>query len=321
MKSALRQMRPDGVIVDPPKGGIRSSDRRSGALRSTAKEHTATLPNFLYIGPDKSGSSWLFHVLSRHAECYVPAAKDIYFFDRYYDRGLDWYHSFFKGAPPGAKAIGELSHDYLFSTKAASRIARDLPGVRLVSSLRNPVERTFSHYLYLVRSGLTNQSFEVALEQFPELIDNSLYAKHLAVYFRKFDRAKIKVLLFDRLQDDPCGFASELFEFLEMSLTEKIPYEDHVLPAGRPRSAALARVLKVGANVARDLGFPDIVGRIKRGPLSQVVYQTYAPEERPVVAEATARRLACLFEADVHQLEQMLAIDLSRWRISRRGRA
>ena len=164
------------------------------------KEKPETRPNFLYIGPDKSGSTWLFHVLSRHPECYVPAAKDIYFFDRYYDRGLEWYLSFFKDAPPKAKAIGELSHDYLFSAQAASRIARDLPCVRLVTNLRNPVERTFSHYLYLVRSGKTNQSFEIALEQFPELIDNSLYAKHLSAYFREFRRANIRVLFFDRLQ-------------------------------------------------------------------------------------------------------------------------
>jgi hypothetical protein len=128
------------------------------------------------------------------------------------------------------------------------------------------------------------------------------------------------VLFFDRLQDDPRGFASELFEFLEVGFAENIRYEDRVLPAGRPRSAALARVLKAGANAARDLGFADLVGRVKRGPLSQVVYRTYAPEERPIVAEATAKRLAHLFEADIHRLEEMLAIDLSRWRVPCWGR-
>ena len=50
-----------------------------------------TRPNFLFIGPDKTGSSWMFHILSRHPDCFVPVAKDIYFFDRYYSKGMGWY--------------------------------------------------------------------------------------------------------------------------------------------------------------------------------------------------------------------------------------
>ena len=56
---------------------------------------TAVRPNFLFIGPDKAGSSWLFRVLGSHPEVYLSPAKDIYYFDRYYDRGIDWYLSRF----------------------------------------------------------------------------------------------------------------------------------------------------------------------------------------------------------------------------------
>ena len=128
-------------------------------------------PTFLFIGPDKTGSTWLYEVLRQHAACYVPPVKDIYFFDRHYERGLDWYLSFFEPAPAGSLAAGELSHDYLFSPQAADRIARDLPNVRLLTSLRDPAERTFSHYLYMIRSGRTRLDFAAALEQFPELVD------------------------------------------------------------------------------------------------------------------------------------------------------
>ena len=82
-------------------------------------------PNFLFIGPDKTGSSWLYQILRGHPECHVPELKDIYFFDRFYARGLDWYLSLFDSAAPGARAVGELSHDYLFSPAAAERIAKE----------------------------------------------------------------------------------------------------------------------------------------------------------------------------------------------------
>ena len=47
-----------------------------------------TLPNLVYIGPDKAGSTWLFHLLTHHEDVFVTPAKDLYFFDRFFDNGL-----------------------------------------------------------------------------------------------------------------------------------------------------------------------------------------------------------------------------------------
>ena len=118
-------------------------------------------PNFLYIGPDKSGSTWMYNILSQHPECYVPTIKDIYFFDQFYYKGIDWYLSFFKDASHNYKAVGELSHDYLYSKKAAERIFFHYPKVKLITCLRNPIDRTFSNYLFLIRNGITKLSFFV----------------------------------------------------------------------------------------------------------------------------------------------------------------
>jgi len=112
-------------------------------------------PDFLYIGPDKSGSTWLYSILNAHPQCFVPVLKDIYFFDRYYDKGWNWYSAFFEQTPKNVNVRGELSHDYLFSKLAAERIKSDLPSIKLLSILRNPVDRAYSHYLYLLTTGIT----------------------------------------------------------------------------------------------------------------------------------------------------------------------
>ena len=52
---------------------------------------TSVLPNLVYIGPDKAGSTWLFGLLNRHPDVFMTPAKDLYFFDRYYDKGIEWY--------------------------------------------------------------------------------------------------------------------------------------------------------------------------------------------------------------------------------------
>lgn len=270
-------------------------------------------PNFIFIGPDKSGSTWLYMTLSRHPECYVPPCKDTYFFDRYYQRGLGWYLSFFRGASPHAKAIGELCHDYLFSPIAAKRIKKDLPHVKLLVTLRDPVERTFSHYLYLVRSGITRTSFERALSAHPELIRNSVYAIHLSVYFRLFDQSQIKILFFEDLVTSPRAFAKEVFSFLNIKIlaSEDLPVK--VLPASRPRSFWVARLMKICAKTVRDLGFPQVVGYAKYSRLSRILYQPYLERSRPKINPDTELRLRNFFKPSVQVLEEIIGRDLSRW--------
>lgn len=273
-----------------------------------------TRPNFLFIGPDKTGSSWLYELLRAHPQCFVPQCKDIYFFDRYYGRGMDWYGSFFDDAPAGAKAVGELSHDYLFSGKAAERIARELPQARLISSLRNPAERTFSHYLYMMRSGRTRLPFDQALREFPELVENSLYYKHLSRYFEHFDSAQVKVLWFDDLKDNPRRFGEECLDFLGLDRHHGFDYRTRVREASSPRSYWLAKVLKAGANVARAMRMERLVGAVKHSSLVQGLYRPYRKDEKPVLDPAARARLDEIFADDIARLERMLKVDLGHWK-------
>ena len=219
----------------------------------------------------------------------------------------------FRGAPPDCQAIGELSHDYLFSVDAAERIRRDLPGVKLLTCLRNPMERTFSHYLALVRAGMTRDPFERALDGFPELIDHSLYSRHLQVYLERFEPSQLKVLCFETLTRDPRKFAEGVFDYLGIPPAEHIDYTEKFNEAAMPRSFLLARLSKWGANLARDLSFPRVVGYAKRSPLRHLLYRDYVPGNRPVMSDAAKQRLQETFAPEVERLEKLLGFDCSRW--------
>ena len=271
------------------------------------------LPNFLFIGPDKCGSTWMYEVLRGHPEAFVPKVKDIYYFDRYYSRGLDWYASFFRDAPADVRAVGELSHDYLFSTAALRRIRRDLPGVRLFTSLRNPVERSFSQYLYMRRSGMTGSSFEQALAEFPEIIDNSQYYKHLIPYLNEFGPDRVAVLVFDDLVADARAFAERMFAFLGLDTTIELDFESRILPASRARSQRLARLAKLGANWARRLGFPGLVGGVKGSALTRILYAPYETERKPALMPETRRKLVDVFRSDIEQLQELVGRNFGDW--------
>lgn len=269
-------------------------------------------PDFLFVGPDKTGSTWMYEILRRHPECYVPEVKDIYFFDRHYDRGMEWYLSFFADAPASARAVGELCHDYLFSEAAPRRIARDLPGVKILTCLRDPAERSFSHYLYMIRSGRTQLPFRRALDRYPELLENSRYHRHLSRYYDRMPAERIHVLWFRRLKEDARAFARDLFRCLGLTFVEDLPYDQRFLPASRPRFPLLALLMKKGADLARRLGLTRLVGRVKRHPAASALYEPYG-EEKPTLTLAGRRRVVEELRDDVRRLEALLDVELDGW--------
>src|SRR3990170_2760008 len=79
-------------------------------------------PNFLYIGASRAGSTWVYRILNRHPQVFLPQAKGLYYFDKEYTRGIGWYEKFFEGANSQHIAIGEITHDYIFCEEGPRRI-------------------------------------------------------------------------------------------------------------------------------------------------------------------------------------------------------
>ncbi len=198
-----------------------------------------TTPNFIYIGPDKAGSSWLHECLLTHPQVFMPVAKDLYFFDRYYDRGLSWYLSQFSDATPTQRVVGEVCQDYLFCSEAPARIEESLGTARFMVTLRDPADRAFSSYLYMLKQGQTPGTFLEALEGRPELIEHGRYATGIERFVDRFGKDQLYVAVFDDLVADPQAFIDALLVWLEidpMTLSDELLQAR--LPAGSARSAS-----------------------------------------------------------------------------------
>jgi hypothetical protein len=110
-------------------------------------------------------------VLSEHPQVARPTVnKGTGYFDVHYDRGSRWYRGHFPLAYRARRTHGpgvvtfESSGYYLFHPLAASRIARDLPDVRVVVLVRDPVERAYSAHRHELARGFESEPFEVAIE-------------------------------------------------------------------------------------------------------------------------------------------------------------
>ena len=268
-------------------------------------------PNFLFIGPDKSGSTWLYEIFKEHPQIFVPDIKDIYFFDRYYYKGWEWYASFFKGSE-NYKAIGELSHDYMFSIEAMLRIRNDLPGAKLFVILRNPFEKVVSHYLFLVRSGITNKPFEIAIKTHKELIEKCLYAKYLSQYINIFPKEQFKIFFYDDLKKDPRNFAKDIFDYLNVDFIE-LDFNRKVLPASKPRIFLLAKLAKKSANLLRELGWIKLLGKIKANRYIQTILYKPYKSEKFVMSREQFEMLFDIFVRDIRDLEKIVNKKLDNW--------
>ena len=111
------------------------------------------LPTFIIAGVQKGGTTALSAFLSNHSQVSFAAKKEVHFFDRksnankkiesYLNSFQTWNYtqSIF---PP---VVGESTPFYIASRFACKRIAQEIPNVKIIILLRNPVARAYSEYL------------------------------------------------------------------------------------------------------------------------------------------------------------------------------
>lgn len=170
------------------------------------------------LGGQKCASSWLFECLADHPG-FFGKSKDLHFFSRElnWSKGLDWYRSHFEGCIE--PFFGEFSTSYLYSEVAISRISKHFPDAKVLVCLRNPYERTYSHYKNKIMRGdvLKDTSFLTALSQHSDLLSHSLYFTHLSNIYKYFPLTNIHLIIFDDIKTKPHTVIRDLYEFVGLS--------------------------------------------------------------------------------------------------------
>ena len=221
------------ALPEPARRVLRGTFRAYGLATAAARP----LPDFLILGAQKAGTTALYAYLRWHPQITGPSFKEVGFFDRHYARGERWYRAHLP-ITRGGKVVGEASPSYLFHPLAPERVARLVPGARLIALLRNPVDRAFSHYQHEVALGREPLSFAEAIAREDDRMRGELermlgdpsyfshawwnytyaargrYAEQLERWFTAFPRERLLVLLTDDLARDTAGTYRRVLEFL-----------------------------------------------------------------------------------------------------------
>jgi len=223
------------------------------------------LPDFVVIGAQKGGTTYMYNELVRHPNVAAALTKEVHFFDDNYRKGEATYRAYFPaslGERPsnGAsrKITGEASPDYLFHPQAPRRLARMVPQAKLIALLRNPVSRAYSHYHHEVRLGFETQSFEAAIiseaervrgerermlrdEYYPgnkymhySYLGRGIYADQLQAWLEWFPRQQMLILKSEDFYKDTPAIMGQVLDFLGLPARASEGYTAH-MPSSYPK--------------------------------------------------------------------------------------
>lgn len=203
-----------------------------------------TLPDFVIIGAQKCGTSFLYQLLVQHPHVKPAFGKEVHYFDLNFRKGANWYRSYFPLRMRNSRKYitGEASPYYLFHPHAARRASTVIPDARLIVLLRNPVDRAYSHYQHQVKRGkgearetltfeeaieaeerilprevskmLQDEYYESASHRTRSYLSRGKYIDQLLVWSSFFRRKQMLVLKSEDLFNDTANTLERMLDFL-----------------------------------------------------------------------------------------------------------
>lgn len=214
------------------------------------------LPDFLVIGVGRSGTTSLYYYLDQHPSIVKSSYDEIGFFDDNFHLGLSWYRSMFTTI--FTKFLIKLKTKYFMTYEVtpwyvrrpwtARRIKKIFPNIKLIIVLRNPIDRTYSHY-HLSTQNDEKRDFKVVIKEdmknisqwnitekndsyFSNQVQNSklargFYYEQIIPWFELFSKEQIMIISSEDLASKTQSTLREIFSFLELPIydiknTEKV---------------------------------------------------------------------------------------------------
>ena len=221
--------------------------------RGLRRASRLALPEFLGIGAQKCGTTWLHENLARHPGLFLPPEKELHYFDWHFSGSLKSYSRHFF---PGVGRIkGEITPNYC--TLAAARIAfirAILPRLRLVFLMRNPIDRAWSQAVMNLVERPGRDPADVPDSEFlrhfrdPRSVRRGEYLANLERWECFFPAEQIFCGFYESISANGQGLLGKVFRFLGVSAEvdwDRFPHATIVRPgAGVPLPERFRKVLQ-----------------------------------------------------------------------------
>lgn len=310
---------------------ITNAGGTAGAYAGCQTVRTMRWPDFLVIGAYNCSTTSLRRELAQHPQLFLPAEPEPSYFafdgaggwprllppahdDPFRQRrttDADDYRRLFGGARID-QLVGECSPEYLREPGSAARIHAQVPGVRCIAVLRDPVARAWSDHLLHVRDGLEHRTFEEAVAApagaiqpdgaLPHLLETGRYAAQLEPYLHAFGADQVLVLILEEWDGDRAGLLATVCRFLGVDPSFSFAAAHRFNATGVPGSAGARAWYRLRRRLR-----PIVPVRLHGGRTARRVDALLGRRlERPEPSEAVVRSLAAHYADDVRALEGLL---------------
>lgn len=188
------------------------------------------IPNLFVIGAMKSGTTYLHELISSHPYIFMSKIKEPCFFIdgeelRKYAPQM-WNMGFWGNMDKYSKLFGNVHKETIIGESTTlytnfptlkgvpKRIFEFNPDARFVYVMRDPVERTISHYWHDVRVTSKIRDVMYSLKNDPNYEYVSYYAMQLNEYLRYFDLDRFYLCTFEKLVQDSEALIRDIYNWL-----------------------------------------------------------------------------------------------------------
>ncbi len=302
------------------------------------------LPQFVIAGAPKAGTTALHAALATHPDLYLSPVKEPKYYltdgrppprsghrgpgDAHSAREWMWrqddYHGLFADAPADA-VRGESTPFYLYDRAAQARLVADVPDIKVIVIVRDPVDRAWSNWVHLRADGLEPEAdFLTAVRREEQRVEDGWapfwhyrglgrYGAQVRDLYGLVPREQVCLLRYRQLVDSPTATLDRVSTFLGVRTgVAHTVAPENVKPyvADTPRHRALARLARAGA--ALGAYAPPQVWRRLSVPLIAAMHAGKAP--RPPLPVAVRREVLGPLLPDIALLEEITGESFDDWR-------
>jgi hypothetical protein len=199
-------------------------------------------------------------------------------------------------------------------------IAQDIfelnPKIKILVAVRNPIDRAFSHYRWMIQMGRKLPSFNEAIKNEPQLVSYGLYYRNMIPFWNLFPRENILIVLYDDIKRFPQNVQKEVYGFLGV---------DHNFDSGlcnrtvgktiNPRFRMLEyfRIRTHNQAVKHNMSF--IITFFKKSGLSDLYRKINNKSGMQSLSHKDRRDAYRYFEDDLEKFSKESGKDISSWLI------
>ncbi len=198
-------------------------------------------PDFLIVGAQKCGTSWLWDMLKQHPGTDLSREKEPHFFSKShnYRKGMDYYYNTFSSLNP-SRVTGEASTSYLYDRVRLNvhlefkdvkvdnslptipeLITKELPDIKIFILLRDPVRRAISAHNHYIKSNIYSPFFKLqdAIQLYPNriIVGFGQYLKYIKLWKQYVPPERMRIYIFEEdIRDFPEETMKNTYRFLNL---------------------------------------------------------------------------------------------------------